>query len=188
MSKLNKLASNAKLNHLQTLLNPPRITEDEKKTLQLYFSDDEVVYKALRDCFFGFDLTDEEKLVLKNIGAHNLLRRIFLPEVKKEIPLGQTYDLWQTQDIKAGKQDEINVSIEAKKIILEMIEKSLARLANPELEGVNINDVRDFTHILARNGYISFVDLQIRFIIQFVNMDKLTPEEQMQMIKQNSTK
>lgn len=186
MSK--KTQNQTKLHEMALLLNPPRINDDEKKSLELYFGTDANTYKALRDCFFGFELTEDEKLTLKNIGANDLLRRIFLPEVKKEIPLGQNYDLWQTQDMKSAASAEIELFIKAKQTMLEMLEKSLARLADPNLEGVDLTVKPDHAFILARNGYISYVDQQIRFIIQFVNMGKLSEAEQLEMIRRNSAK
>lgn len=190
MSKNTQIIKSQKLNTLARLLAAARITEPEKQRLQTVFGEDEAIYKALRDCFFGFELDDNQKQeLLRCYPVLDLLRRIFIPEVRKDIAIGQNYDLWQTQDIKNSNPDSYEYFYEAKKKILEMLEQSLNRVENPALEGVSL-EVNDdsFTFIIARNGYINYIDQQIRFIIQFVNMDSLTDEERLKMIQLNSNK
>lgn len=190
MSKATQEAKTQKLNTLAKLLAAPRITEDEKQRLQTVFGADMALYKALRDCFFGFELDEADKQLIKFVApVKDLLRRIFIPTVEKGIAIGQNYDLWQTQDIKTSNPDSFEYFYEAKVKILEMLEKSLQRVENPDLEGVSLG-IKDnnFAFAIARNGYISYVDQQIRFIIQFVNMDSLSDEERLKMMQMNSNK
>lgn len=190
MSKRTQEEKASKLNVLAKLLAAPRITEAEKQRLQVVFGAEIIIYKVLRDCFFGFELDSDEKAILNSFSpVKDLLRRLFIPEVRKEIAIGQNYDLWQTQDIKTSNPDSYEYFYEAKVKILEMLEKSLARIDDPNAEGISL-DVKDnsFTFVIARNGYISYVDQQIRFLIQFVNMDSLTDEERLKMIQMNSSK
>lgn len=190
MSKATQAAKSQKINTLAKLLAAPRVTEAEKQKLQAVFGEDVSVYKALRDCFFGFELDEADKQLLASIvPVKDLVRKFFIPELRKDIAIGQNYDLWQTQDIKTANPDSYEYFYEAKVKILEMLEKSLARLENPDLEGVDLG-VKDnnFAFAIARNGYISYIDQQIRFIIQFVNNDSLTDEERLRMLSMNSSK
>lgn len=190
MSKATQEIKNQKMSMLAKLLAAPRIIESEKQRLQTVFGADMVIYKALRDCFFGFELDEADKqLVTSIIPVKDLIRKIFIPEVTKDIAIGQNYDLWQTQDIRTSNPDSYKYFYEAKVKILEMLRKSLDRVTDPNLEGVDL-EVKDnnFAFVIARNGYISYVDQQIRFIIQFVNMDSLTDEERLKMMQMNSNK
>lgn len=190
MSKVTQQVKEQKMNRMAALLVPARIAEADKQRLSSVFGLEPEIYTAIRDCFFGFELDDNQKYLLTAVTpVKDLMRRIFLPELKKEIAIGQNYDLWQTQDIKTSNPDSYEYFYEAKIKIIAMLEKSLARLENPNLEGVSLEvKDNDFAFIIARNGYISYVDQQIRFIAQFSNMDSMTDEERLKMLQMNSNK
>lgn len=181
---------NKKYEKLVSLLSPARISEQEKTRLQGVFSDDFIVYKVLRDLFYGFELSEEEKGIAKNyLPIKDLLRKIFLPEVKKDVNLFQTYDLWQTQDLKNPMPEMFEVYREAKWVMLKNLEAALRRIEDHN-DDVDIEVKQDTTQgqLLARNAYIGYIDQQIRFIIQFVSMDSLSNEEIQKLMKANSSK
>jgi hypothetical protein len=192
--KNNQLARQERMAKLANLTNPPRVSQTEKDRLMTVFGTEPEIYLALRDCFFGFNLDDYQKQLLKNVLlVKDLIRKMFLPELKKEIPFGQNYDLWQTQDIKTASIDSFEVFYKAKWKILDMLETSLKRLENLDLEGVDLSVKRDdedgqYPHILARNGYMSYVDQQIRFLMQYSISGNLSDEEIQNMLRMNSAK
>jgi len=179
-----------KLQKAQELTNPARISKTEKKQLQSVFGMDTPIYTALRDCFYGFEITDGQRVELGRITpVMYLMRRVFLPQLSKDLPFGQNYDLWQTQDIKNSDPDSYPYFYEAKLKILEWLEKSLKRLENPDLEGVNLEvKDNDFSFVVARNGYVSYVDSQIRFLMQYAIQNTLSEQEIRQILQMNSTK
>lgn len=189
MSKLTQTLKDQKMSKLAELLAPARITEGEKNTLKTVFSDDVQAYKILRDVMFGFTIEEGEKNAVSNFKIIKpLLRKIFIPETKKDIAIGQNFDLWQTQDIKVASDENFETIYRAKEILLEMLEAGLKRLDDPDSNSVDISIKKDLPSLIARNSYISYVDSQIRFIIQFVNMDSLSPEERLRMMSMNSSK
>ncbi len=189
MSKLTETASRAKVERVARLLNPPRMSDMERSQLEGVFSDDPGIYTALRDLFYGFELDENQKEYVKAlVPIKPILRKLFLPEVKKDIPFGQTYDLWQTQDLKSVNKDAFETLYDAKQIILQMLETSLERIDDPSKPGISLEMKKDLPFLLGRNGYIPFVDSQIRFLIQFVNQSKLSDAELRQIIQANSAK
>lgn len=189
MSKATEQLSKQKLNRMADLLNPPRITEAEKDLLRSVFGIEPEPYIALRDLFFGFEVTPEQESLLSPLRlVKHLLRRLFLPEVKKEIAFGQNYDLWQSQDMKNPSPELFDITFEAKETLLSMLETSLARLDDLSAPGVDLSIKKSLPFVLARNSYIAYVDSQIRFIMHFVNMDSLSPEDRLNMLKMNSAK
>ena len=190
MSKAAQEAKTEKMNRIANLTNPPRITQTEKERIKSVFGLEPEIYKALRDCFFGFELDENQNEMLKlSYAVKDLIKKQFLPELNKVIAFGQNYDLWQTQDIKNANPDSYEYFYEAKQKILEMIKKSLERLENPTLKGVDLSvKEKDFTFIIARNGYISYIDQQIRFLMQYAIQDILSEEEVQAMLRMNSAK
>lgn len=190
MSKARQVQSEERQKRIAALLVPPRITDLEKERLKTVFGLEEVPYRALRDLFFGFPLDEVQKQVLTNMSpVKDILTKVFLPTLSKDIAIGQNYDLWQTQDIKAATPDLFPFLADAKKELLKMIKVSLQRLDNLDLPGVNLDILEpDFSLVIARNGYISYVDQQIRFLVQFSNMDSMTDEERLRMLQMNSGK
>lgn len=189
MSKLTQSIKQDKMERIAGLLVTQRIPEGEKNTLKTVFSEDPAVYKILRDLFFGFDLNDDEKRIVANFKIIKpLLRKVFLPTLTKDIPLGQNFDLWQTQDIKTATAESFDTVFSSKVILLDLLETAFKRLDDPDDNHVDLSIKKDLPSLVARNNYISYVDNQVRFLIQFVNMDSLTPEEQLKMMQLNSSK
>jgi hypothetical protein len=183
---------NAKVERVARLLQPPRLAPEETGLLTSVFSDSPDIYLALRDCFFGFELDDSQKQLLGEVKKISpLIRKIFLPEVVKGIPFGNTFDLWQTKDLQTSDPQAGLISIEAKKLIIDFLETSLNRLNNPELTGVHLeipSALQQLSFIQGRNGYISYIDNQIRFLIQHVNMQTMSKEEITTLMSMNSAK
>lgn len=178
-----------KMQKVQSLRTPPRITDAEKELLKTVFGLEPYIYTAIRDCCFGFELDDNQKEELKRLApVMHLIRRIFLPEIKKEIAFGQTYDLWQTQDLQNATPQSFSYFYEAKVKMIEMIRTSLDRLEDPEKPGVSLEHEEAYSSLLARNGYLNFIDNQIRFLIDYALQGYLSEQEMKQILMMNSNK
>lgn len=179
----------SKMQKVQSLRTPPRISDAEKELLKSIFGLEPNIYIAIRDCCFGFELDDNQKEELKRLApVMHLIRRIFLPEIKKEIAFGQTYDLWQTQDLQNATPDSFPYFFDAKVKMIEMIKTSLDRLEDPNKSGVVLETGADYSSLLARNGYLSFIDNQIRFLIDYALQGYLSEQEMKQILMMNSSK
>ncbi len=179
-----------KMQKISNLIAPPRITKEEKDRLRTVFGHEPEIYLALRDCFFGFELDDNQRILLKSmLSVKDLLTRLFLPEVKKEISFGNTFDLWQTMDVEKANSESFDRVYDTKIKMIEMIKHSLERLENPDLQGVNLEiKANDFPFILARNGYVGYVNSQIRALMEFSLSELLTDAEVKAMLQMNSSK
>ena len=192
MSKATEKArtdAQSKMQKVQSLRTPPRITDAEKDLLKSVFGLEPNIYVAIRDCFFGFELDDNQKEELKRLSpVMFLLHRIFLPEIKKEIAFGQTYDLWQTQDLQNATPQSFPYFYTAKVKLLEMVKASLERLEDPSKSGVSLAVEDDYSSLLARNSYVNYIDQQVRFLIDYALQGYLSEQEMKQILLMNSSK
>lgn len=78
-------------------------------------------------------VTDEELSLLKNTFADNevllkLMRKMFLPELSADAPIGQTIDLWMTIDVKDQSPEEAKVRIMARNELIQHVESQLMQI------------------------------------------------------------
>ena len=174
-----------------------RISDKEKNLLRNTFSENEDLLIALRNLFFGFEMNEGEKIMLKRLESkevRKLLRKIFLPELEKDIPIGQSIDLWATLNIEGKDFDQISRSMLARISLIKHIETVLALLENPNGKKVNLWDYDLITttasnhELLARNTFISHIELQLAVIRMLANSVEETPEQLEARIKADSSK
>jgi len=78
-------------------------------------------------------ITPEEIDLLKSVFKGNeklikLLRKIFLPELSPDLPLGQNIDLWMTIPVKEISQEEALVNLLARNHLIQHVETQLLQL------------------------------------------------------------
>lgn len=78
-------------------------------------------------------ISDQELALIKSTYAGNeellmLLRKIFLPELSPELPLGQNLDLWMTLKIDDMEPEEAIINIKARNTVIAHIEQQLLSL------------------------------------------------------------
>lgn len=171
----------------------PRITKAEENLLKTVFANRDDLVLTVRNLFFGFDLTDSEKKTItttfKGTSLRTLMRKIFIPELQKDIPVGQNYDLWQTQDVKEATEATFPLIVQTKTRLLEMLERSLKRLEDIDSDSVNLEPQQDLSLMIARNAYINYVDEQLeRQIVMLANRKEESPEERAERIKKDSSR
>lgn len=89
--------------------------EDKKQPgAQMRFTEEEV--KIIRDTF-----KDNEKLL-------KLLRKVFLPEIDPDAPLGQIIDLWMTVPLKEMSSEDARINILARNSLIMHLEQQLIQL------------------------------------------------------------
>ena len=79
-------------------------------------------------------ITDKDLQILKATFAENdelvkLLRKIFLPELSVDAPLGQNIDLWMTMDLKEMTADEIAIQVLARNTVIQHVEQQLQTIS-----------------------------------------------------------
>jgi len=89
-------------------------TQEQKNGRQMRFSDEEL--NLIKTTFRG-----NEKLL-------KLMRKVFLPEIDPEAPLGQIVDLWMTTNINNVSPEQAYVNILARNNLILHIEQQLIQL------------------------------------------------------------
>lgn len=79
-------------------------------------------------------ITDAELSLIKQMYAENtpalkLLRKIFLPEVNAEAPIGQNFDLWMTMKIEDLSPEDALINLKARNTLIQHVEQCLLQLA-----------------------------------------------------------
>lgn len=122
------------------------------------------------------------------------MRKMILPEVSGEIPLGQTIDLWLSVEIKDKDEEEVKSVLESRARLIVNLEKTLQLLSQPSLESVNINiypdDIKNYSRVdvLVRNSFITSVEHALMQIYILSGMKEETVEQMKERLKKNSSK
>ena len=78
-------------------------------------------------------ITDADISMLKNTFADNtellkLLRKIFLPEITADAPIGQNLDLWMTLKLEDMTPEQAMVKILARNTVIQHVESCLGQI------------------------------------------------------------
>ena len=176
-----------------------RVSDEELELLKSTFADDYDFLLTIRNLFFGLDVTKEQSDRIANTFSGNdnllqLMRKMFLPEVSGEVPLGQTIDLWLSVEIKDKDEEEVKSVLESRARLIVNLEKTLQLLSQPSLESVNINiypdNIKDYSKVdvLVRNSFITHIEQVLMQINVLSGMKEETVEQMKERLKKNSSK
>lgn len=193
MNQENK--KNLYVESMARLIGQPRYSTKDKSLFKATFGGNDILVMAVRNAMLGFDLTDEEKdLIKKSLitpEIHKLLKKLFLPELSKDIPITQNFDLWKTEDVNKATPETFEIVKEIKTILFQLIGIALRRLENPDNPAVDIgvDSESTFEFVTARNSFIDFVENRFaKDLVPMANSQDMTPEELMEKIKKDSSK
>lgn len=172
-------------------------TEETQEIVQQVFRDNEALLKIVRSLFLGLDLTEQEKQAIKEIpaGAKNVLKTFFNPSLSKDAPLGVVSDAWMgiDRDIRGATEPTVYQIVKSHELRIELVQKALELLDNPDRDqlflGYDSSTLMSDpmqTGLLARNGYITYVNQQIYNLHMLANIKKETPEEATKRLKKDS--
>lgn len=169
-----------------------RISPKEKKLLKGVFSANEDLLLLVRDLLLGFELSSDEakqiETTFKSPELRKLVRKLLLPELERNIPIGQTIDLWMT--LQHTERTPFSVSVEARHHLIDDLEIALALLTNPNSEKVDlwVGGTVDEAALMARNTFISHIELQMNAIRVLANEPEETEAQEIARITKNSNK
>lgn len=100
-------------------------------------------------------ISDKELELIKSTFAGNeellmLLRKVFLPEIQPNLPLGQNLDLWMTLKVEDMTAEEALINIKARNTLISHIEFQLNSLK--ALAGQKNETVEETKNRLAQNS------------------------------------
>lgn len=177
-----------------------RISDVELEILKSTFADRDELLKTIRNLFFGLALNEDEKKQIRDTFSgeqiRHIMRKQFLPEIQKDIPIGQCIDLWMTIDLKDKLPEQVRYIIISRKKLIDMIEWSLKLLENPEGLKVDLNQWQQEeeipeligTSLIARNTFTSHVDQQLLVIKTLSGLKTETVEETKARLMKDSSK
>lgn len=176
----------------------------DKQTEQLksVFKDNEYLLKVIRNLFFGLEVSEQDKLMVKDTfkdqDFKETFRKKFYARRGDDANLGNISDFWVGlgDDKIIGQAPEtINQIVESRKLLYTMFEKAFSLLENPDGEKVLSGDYEANTMadpfqitLLARNKYLNSVEAGLSFINIIANTKDKTPEQIKEELKKNSSK
>jgi hypothetical protein len=165
------------------------VLDRERDLLQSYFKDNEDLLLALRNLLFGFDLDERETAMLapmlKSQETIALLNKMFFPQLGKDIPVGQSIDLWMI--IKLEDPQQYDVNLKAHEVFLAKIDSALKRLLDPKVK-VDLTCKQSPADIKGRNTFIQHIEGQLTAIRVLANEKVETPEERIMKQAKDSLK
>lgn len=169
----------------------PRITGEDCQILSI-FKDDEDLVLAVRNLFMGFKLSDNEVYLitdrLASKSVKGVLKKMFLPELKPEIPIGQNMDLWMTSDIVEATPETFELVYETKLTLIELIKQSLELLEDIESVPVDLSTIKNLAFLKARTGYINHVTAVLYDVVMNANRPLDSEAEILKKLTKNSSR
>jgi hypothetical protein len=173
-------------------LKKPRITETEQGLLKSVFENREDLLLLIRDLFFGFELTADERATIKAIFSsaplRRLMRRIFIPELERGVPITESIDLWMilALDEHDERLNKLPIEIHAK--VIEMFETALALLENPNGKVVNLKEQPKTLVLLSRVKYVKTIEARLQDIWLMAHKKEETGDERAVRLAKDSLK
>lgn len=179
-----------------------RIKEAELALIKSTFAENDTLLKTIRKVFFQVELTQTDKDILSVVSSSEIqaiLRKIFLPEIDVNAPLGQNIDLYMTIDVKGKEPIDVSYELEGRSKVIGFIEKGLKRLETLSTFGegefitftpsnIRVNSDQDMIAVTARNTFIQHVELQLIQLRTLAGLKSESVEETKTRLAKNSTK
>lgn len=176
--------------------------EQDVDLLKLSFKDNEPLLKLIRSLFFGFELSDAEKKIIKTSFANPQLREAIrkktYPLIDKDVPIGHEADFWSGMEnqIFSHPQDAIYQAVKSKQMVLDMFTQAFNLLADPFGKPMDFSYTSDSlvmdplqTKLLARNLYFKTITVALATIkIIAQQKEGETPQEVAKRLNQDSMK
>ena len=137
--------------------------------LKATFSENEPLLKTLRHLWFGLELSETEKSVIKETFSNKELVEAIRHKVYGlnhfDTPIGQLSDFWVgvEKQIFGASRDTIEQAVQSKMLVLSMFNKAFDLLSNPDGEKVSVDFVPSMVDglqigLIARNLYMQAIE------------------------------
>lgn len=164
------------------------------------FAENDVLLIAVRKLFFGQDISEDEKKMIKASFASeevvNALRRKVYGLNSFETPIGQLSDFWLgvESQIFGASRDTVYQAIMSKQIVLEMFTKAFNLLTNPDGEKVSVEITPMIeadqlgVKLIARNLYMKAVETGLLGVKTIAGMKTESTEDAVKRLSKDSAK
>jgi hypothetical protein len=188
-----------------------RFNDTELAAIKQIFAENEPMLIAVRKRFHGVELTALEQDMLTKtfaIGSaeHNLLRKIFYPELDPSAPLFEIVDMWMTVEIKDKPTDVAMLYIDSRAELCKYLKSVVDNFTSFDMAvpcisvwtaaGINkdsvhteyISDHDRHVAILTRNALISHVEAHLQQANILAGLKDDSVEATLKKLQQNSAK
>lgn len=177
------------------VLSRQRITLEDKRIFKGLFTDNYELLQVVRNLFFGFELTAEQKEQIKDKfrseESRKVMRKLFLPEISPNDPIGHSGDFWKTSEFMSVKEKEwFDSHRDAKLQIIDKLELALALLVDPDgnKPTIQVSSDDSLEDMVARNNFIGHVEQMLIYIYGYTGEEELTPDALADRLRKNSNK
>lgn len=176
-----------------------RIGNDEIGIFKNTFAENDTLLKSVRKIFLQLPMEDAEKSYVSALfkDSEPLLaatRKLFLPEINGEAPLGQHVDLFMTFPVEGNTPETVWLGASAREKLISFIEEGLADLVAPKTSDKYstfkpVSDpVENFIFLTARNTYISHVEQRLIEIKVLAGKKEETVDQTLERLNKDSAR
>lgn len=174
---------------------------EELSLIKNTFAENEPLLYAVRKVLLQFELTDEDKALLKlvNEPVFKVLKKRILPDISNVFPLGQLPSLMTTltQDLKVKDVREMAPHFEAKKLQMEYLTQQFKVLAGEDVDQkIRLSDMAVITedpeeNFINMNTYLfllGYIDPMLIMVKTIAGKKEETLEQLNARLKRDSSK
>jgi len=169
-----------------------RLTKADKDAIKAYFQDEWATLQTLRDLFFGFELREVEQRRIKQFSPElkATLKKMLLPELTKENPIGTSVDLWMTVNIVEKAPEHQKQAFAAREILIDLQKEGLELLENYTTDKIDLDITKGtpIEFVIARNMYVDHIEQVCIMLNTLAYQKDETPEEMAERIRRDSAK
>lgn len=176
--------------------------EQENELIKSYFKDNTDLLLSIRSLFFGLPVTESDKGLIKQIFEDEkfrvVFRKNFYSKFGDTVGIEKIGDFWAGLDINniiGSSSIEIEQVIKSRQLALDMLEKAMKLLENPEGDKVNLEfnidslDEDPFAiKFLARSKFMATIASGLNIVNILANTKAKTQNEVLDAMKKNSSK
>lgn len=178
----------------------PTTAEKEVALLKVVFKDNDALLKSMLSLWFGFEITQAEKDLIKstfsNVDIREAVRKKIFPILSNDVPLGEVQDFWIGIDeqILGKDRDTIAQIIKSKEQLYSMLQTAMALLENPDAVKMDLSYKPSIMEdalqvgLVARTRYIKTIQSGLVIIKTIANLDEKTVEQIKANQKKDSSK
>lgn len=173
--------------------------EKELELLKSVFAENEELLILMRKLFFGVDISEKDKEIIKSTFKNKELIRAVKHKIYGlndfDTPIGQLSDFWMGAESQVFGQSKetIEQTVKSKEMIFSMFEQAMGLLTDPSGEKVDIS-LKSFEEdelqisLIARNLYMKAIDSGLLQIFLIAGKKEETIEETMKRLTKDSAK
>lgn len=177
-----------------------KVSLERAELLRDTFKGNDDLLKSIRGLFFGFEVSDAEKALVRAAFSNNeqlklAVRNKIFQKLSKDSPIGANADFWvgTEQQIFGQHPDVVQQILQSKERCLENLEKAMGLLDDPD--AFEVAHVADYSpksvvndpsgiELISRNLYVQAIENGLAYIKVIASMS----DEDMKKVKESREK